>query len=114
MTGNDCPTAINGFDDINLTEIVKTNVALANYTQPTPVQKNSIPVILNSRDLMSCAQTGSGKTAAFLVPILSKLVITLHSHWSTSSYYFLIGQQPPIPNWSILSLASLYSILEYS
>ena len=74
MTGNDCPTAINGFDDINLTEIVKTNVGLANYTQPTPVQKNSIPVILNNRDLMSCAQTGSGKTAAFLVPILSKLL----------------------------------------
>ena len=74
MTGNDCPTAINGFDDINLTEIVKTNVGLANYTQPTPVQKNSIPVILANRDLMSCAQTGSGKTAAFLVPILSKLL----------------------------------------
>ena len=82
MTGNDCPAAINGFDDINLTEIVKTNVGLANYTQPTPVQKNSIPVILANRDLMSCAQTGSGKTAAFLVPILSKLVIILASHWS--------------------------------
>ena len=82
MTGNDCPAAINGFDDINLTEIVKTNVGLANYTQPTPVQKNSIPVILANRDLMSCGQTGFGKTAAFLVPILSKLVIILASHWS--------------------------------
>ena len=82
MTGNDCPAAINGFDDINLTEIVKTNVGLANYTQPTPVQKNSIPVILANRDLMSCAQNGSGKTAAFLIPILSKLVILLVSHCS--------------------------------
>ena len=74
MTGNGCPKAINGFDDCILTDIVKMNIELAHYTQPTPVQKNSIPVILGGRDLMSCAQTGSGKTAAFLVPILSKLL----------------------------------------
>ena len=74
MTGNDCPQAINGFDDINLTDIVKSNVQLANYTQPTPVQKNSIPVILAARDLMSCAQTGSGKTAAFLLPVLNRIL----------------------------------------
>ena len=74
MTGTDCPQAINGFDDVDLTQIVKQNIELAHYTQPTPVQKNSIPVILSGRDLMSCAQTGSGKTAAFLVPILSSLL----------------------------------------
>merc|ERR1719304_87918 len=74
MTGTDCPRAIEGFEDVNLTNIVKSNIELAHYTQPTPVQKNSIPVILGGRDLMSCAQTGSGKTAAFLVPILSKLL----------------------------------------
>ena len=74
MTGTDCPSGINGFDDVDLTEIIKQNIELAHYTQPTPVQKNSIPVILAGRDLMSCAQTGSGKTAAFLVPILSRLL----------------------------------------
>ena len=74
MTGNGCPKAIDGFDDVALTNIVKMNIELAHYAQPTPVQKNSIPVILGGRDLMSCAQTGSGKTAAFLVPILSKLL----------------------------------------
>ena len=49
MTGTDCPRAIEGFEDVNLTQIVKTNIELAHYAQPTPVQKNSIPVILASK-----------------------------------------------------------------
>lgn len=72
-TGQNVPQHITSFDDVQLTEIIKNNVLLARYDKPTPVQKYAIPIIINGRDLMACAQTGSGKTAAFLVPILNQM-----------------------------------------
>lgn len=72
-TGDNCPSNINNFSDLKLTEIIAANIDLARYTRPTPVQKYAIPICIGKRDLMACAQTGSGKTAAFLVPILNQL-----------------------------------------
>jgi len=72
-TGTDVPAGIESFEEANLGEIIASNIQLAQYTKPTPVQKHSIPIIKGKRDLMACAQTGSGKTAAFLVPILSRI-----------------------------------------
>ncbi|XP_015037549.1 ATP-dependent RNA helicase bel isoform X1 [Drosophila pseudoobscura] len=72
-TGQNVPPNITTFDDVQLTEIIRNNVSLARYDKPTPVQKHAIPIIISGRDLMACAQTGSGKTAAFLVPILNQM-----------------------------------------
>ncbi|KAK2196160.1 bifunctional P-loop containing nucleoside triphosphate hydrolase/ATP-dependent RNA helicase DEAD-box [Babesia duncani] len=57
-------------------EMLMPNVRRVNYTKPTPIQKHSISVILAGRDLMACAQTGSGKTAAFLLPIVTRMLNT--------------------------------------
>eukprot|EP01117_Protostelium_nocturnum_P005506 TRINITY_DN198_c0_g2_i6.p1 TRINITY_DN198_c0_g2~~TRINITY_DN198_c0_g2_i6.p1 ORF type:complete len:657 (+),score=205.77 TRINITY_DN198_c0_g2_i6:74-2044(+) len=75
-SGRDVPKPISKWEDSLLHETLLRNVTNAGYTKPTPVQKYSISVVCNNRDLMSCAQTGSGKTAAFLLPILSQLLKT--------------------------------------
>lgn len=72
-TGEDCPEQISNFLEMPLTELVRFNIEMACYKIPTPVQKHAMPIILNKRDLMACAQTGSGKTAAFLMPILNQI-----------------------------------------
>ncbi|CAH4030777.1 putative ATP-dependent RNA helicase Pl10 isoform X3 [Pieris brassicae] len=72
-SGENVPDFITSFEDVNLTEIMRSNIASARYDKPTPVQKYAIPIVLGRRDVMACAQTGSGKTAAFLVPILNQI-----------------------------------------
>src|SRR3569832_2543263 len=95
MSLNSGPTAnysfdFSTFDEAGFTETILGNVKKANFTNPTPIQRFAIPIIMDGHDLMACAQTGSGKTvfiyfsfrlhrivyslffkAAYLLPVLA-------------------------------------------
>ncbi len=61
------------FDELNLIDPILQAIKLKGYTTPTPIQDQAIPKILQGRDLLGCAQTGTGKTAAFAIPTLQIL-----------------------------------------
>jgi len=61
------------FDKLDLIEPILNALTHEGYTQPTPIQEISIPIVLKGQDLLGCAQTGTGKTAAFAIPILQLL-----------------------------------------
>jgi len=61
------------FDTLGLHAEILRAVLDSGYTDPTPVQARAIPVVLSGRDVMAGAQTGTGKTAAFTLPLLHKL-----------------------------------------
>lgn len=69
VTGNNRTKPIGSFDEAGLLPTFLKNVYRAGYTKPTPIQKHAIPAILAGRDLMGCAQTGSGKTVRFFIYI---------------------------------------------
>jgi probable ATP-dependent RNA helicase DDX4 len=74
VTGMNSPEKIDSFGMMGLDERVMSNIIRSKYREPTPVQKHAIPMILAGRDVMGCAQTGSGKTGAFLIPIIQRLL----------------------------------------
>ena len=61
------------FSDLGLSETLLRAVAEKGYTEPSPIQAKSIPPVLAGRDVMAAAQTGTGKTAGFTLPILQRL-----------------------------------------
>ncbi|TAE35531.1 MAG: DEAD/DEAH box helicase [Sphingobacteriales bacterium] len=61
------------FNDLGLIDPIKKALAAEGYTTPTPIQQKAIPLLLQKHDLLGCAQTGTGKTAAFAIPILQLL-----------------------------------------
>ncbi|MGN0777669.1 MAG: DEAD/DEAH box helicase [Aristaeellaceae bacterium] len=61
------------FEALNLMPLILRNVHAAGYDTPTPIQNATIPLVLSGRDVLGCAQTGTGKTAAFALPIIQRL-----------------------------------------
>ncbi|ERN04445.1 DEAD-box ATP-dependent RNA helicase 37 [Amborella trichopoda] len=73
-SGDNVPPPVNTFAEIDLGDALNENIRRCKYVKPTPVQRHAIPISLGGRDLMACAQTGSGKTAAFCFPIISGIM----------------------------------------
>ncbi|XP_044506208.1 DEAD-box ATP-dependent RNA helicase 37-like [Mangifera indica] len=73
-SGDNVPAPVNTFAEVDLGEALNQNIRRCKYVKPTPVQRNAIPISVAGRDLMACAQTGSGKTAAFCFPIISGIM----------------------------------------
>ena len=64
------------FRDLNLSLSILKAIEKQEYIEPTPIQMESIPPLLEGKDLLGCAQTGTGKTAAFAIPILERLLVS--------------------------------------
>jgi len=74
------------FDDLGLSPEILRAVREEGYTEPTPVQSQAIPLVLAGRDLMARAQTGTGKTAAFALPILERLRVHANTSFSPARH----------------------------
>ena len=93
------------FDELGLKEAVLEAVTESGYDTPTPIQAQAIPLVLEGRDVIGASQTGTGKTAAFALPSLSKiepigkpqiLVLEPTGNWPTRSpsNFFITASTP--------------------
>jgi superfamily II DNA/RNA helicase len=71
------------FDDFQFDYELLDGLEAMGFNKPTPIQELAIPVILANKDLIACAQTGTGKTAAYVLPIIDKILASNHSHLNT-------------------------------
>ena len=74
------------FDDLGLSADILRAVVEEGYTEPTPIQAQAIPLVLEGRDLLAAAQTGTGKTAAFTLPILERLKVHANTSFSPARH----------------------------
>ncbi|CAH01829.1 RNA-dependent ATPase ROK1 [Kluyveromyces lactis] len=78
VSGNSVPLPIGSFEDLitrfQFDKRLLNNLIENNFTEPTPIQSESIPILLHERDMIACAPTGSGKTLAFLIPLLQQII----------------------------------------
>lgn len=73
LTAEPAYTPVNTFQSFDLLAQIKKNIAFKGYVNPTPIQDHTIPLILEGNDVIGCANTGTGKTASFLLPLIHKL-----------------------------------------
>lgn len=71
------------FKQFNFDQLLLDGLSSMGYTKPTPIQEMAIPIILSKRDLIACAQTGTGKTAAYILPILNNIIHAETRHLNT-------------------------------
>ncbi|MBC8045189.1 MAG: DEAD/DEAH box helicase [Fimbriimonadaceae bacterium] len=71
------------FTDFNLEPGLLEGLQSMGFTDPTPIQQQAIPIILHNKDLIACAQTGTGKTAAYLLPVIHKIITKGHGSINT-------------------------------
>ena len=71
------------FKELGLNDQMLETISFMGYEKATPIQEMAIPEILNGKDLIACAQTGTGKTAAFVLPIINELMGRPHAGTST-------------------------------
>lgn len=78
ITGEDIPLPIGSFEDLitrfSFDKRLLNNLIENQFTEPTPIQCEAIPMTLKNRDILACAPTGSGKTLAFLIPLLQQII----------------------------------------
>ena len=99
------------FSDMGLEESVLQGLEAMNFEEATPVQEKTIPVILEGKDIIGCAQTGTGKTAAYILPVLNRMAkeekrMTI----STPLLWHLPGN---LPNRSICNLKVFPTLFPY-
>lgn len=71
------------FQDFNFDQKLNDGLDSMGYKKPTPIQQQAIPIILQNKDVIACAQTGTGKTAAYILPVIHKMIQTDHRHLNT-------------------------------
>jgi superfamily II DNA/RNA helicase len=74
-TKNEHFTPVHAFADFAIDQRLKTNISTKSYYVPTPIQDQAIPAILDGRDIVGIANTGTGKTAAYLIPLIQKVLL---------------------------------------
>jgi ATP-dependent RNA helicase RhlE len=71
------------FSDFKFDLKLQDSLDAMGFTKPTPIQELAIPVILQKKDVIACAQTGTGKTAAYLLPVINQMLLSDHRHLNT-------------------------------